>query len=154
MQFPCRLKIILQKGNNIFNQKVFLIYVPSSFVFEYYFGYQRINKLAATSENRKLQENFDSDIIANAQIVPMHLLKDVCQSQKRKCMTFFFCIARGKSSEPNVAFLHAKIIVPLDECYNCEELSSHLLQCSKCKKAKYCNSDCQTKHWSKHKNDC
>eukprot|EP01084_Bolivina_argentea_P248377 415443_1 len=39
-------------------------------------------------------------------------------------------------------------------CYQCFKCQHVLLQCSKCKLAKYCSVECQTNNWKYHKNSC
>ena len=40
------------------------------------------------------------------------------------------------------------------ECNHCKSITKKLLQCSKCKKVRYCGKDCQRKDWTTHENDC
>ena len=40
------------------------------------------------------------------------------------------------------------------ECNHCKSIIKKLLQCSKCKKVRYCGKDCQRKDWTTHQNDC
>ena len=39
-------------------------------------------------------------------------------------------------------------------CENCHTMSDHLLKCSRCMNAAYCNADCQKCHWKTHKVNC
>lgn len=50
-----------------------------------------------------------------------------------------------------------KYIIYLEEtpyCKNCKKNSRSLKKCSRCKKAYYCNIQCQKNNWDKHKNHC
>lgn len=49
-----------------------------------------------------------------------------------------------------------KFIPPddMETCFNCHAKSEKLSACSGCKKVRYCNKDCQSKDWSKHKFVC
>jgi hypothetical protein len=40
------------------------------------------------------------------------------------------------------------------ECDECHKQDVKLLQCSRCKKVRYCSKDCQMANWKKHKKDC
>lgn len=39
-------------------------------------------------------------------------------------------------------------------CHNCRKTDSEMMQCSKCKIGFYCNKECQTTDWKKHKEFC
>jgi hypothetical protein len=40
-------------------------------------------------------------------------------------------------------------------CFQCSTVLTKVLDCSRCKQAKYCNNAaCQTVHWSVHKKEC
>ena len=39
-------------------------------------------------------------------------------------------------------------------CWSCSTRPEKLLVCSRCKKAQYCNAECQKKDWKKHKKNC
>lgn len=39
-------------------------------------------------------------------------------------------------------------------CAHCNTAATDLRRCSHCKKASYCNKDCQKAHWKKHKPIC
>jgi len=41
-----------------------------------------------------------------------------------------------------------------DGCGEKEEMCGDFMRCTACKKAFYCNRDCQVKHWKLHKPDC
>ncbi len=43
-------------------------------------------------------------------------------------------------------------VIKIDECNTCGEAST--TKCSACKLVFYCNRNCQTKDWKKHKKDC
>jgi hypothetical protein len=40
------------------------------------------------------------------------------------------------------------------KCSLCSKHLSKIRACSKCRTALYCSSDCQKKHWPKHKTEC
>ena len=40
------------------------------------------------------------------------------------------------------------------KCAFCKKLSDNLKNCSRCGKVQYCDRDCQTRHWPKHKKVC
>jgi hypothetical protein len=45
----------------------------------------------------------------------------------------------------------------IQQCGNCNERGTgqnQLPQCSKCKTVRYCDAECQKKHWSKHRAEC
>ncbi|KAJ7629676.1 hypothetical protein DFH06DRAFT_708099 [Mycena polygramma] len=42
----------------------------------------------------------------------------------------------------------------LPHCSGCGSVSAVLRKCSRCQKTKYCNSDCQRKHWKDHRQMC
>ena len=42
----------------------------------------------------------------------------------------------------------------VDACSYCNTITSSLRKCSGCHKVKYCNKDCQHKHWIMHKFEC
>lgn len=50
----------------------------------------------------------------------------------------------------------AKSMDKVGRCFNCgEEFPKHrLLRCSSCRGPNYCSSECQLKHWPKHKAEC
>lgn len=39
-------------------------------------------------------------------------------------------------------------------CENCDKFSLQMMRCSVCKKAYYCNQECQRKDWQEHKKVC
>ena len=41
-----------------------------------------------------------------------------------------------------------------EKCDECGNEKGKKLYCARCKKAKYCNSDCQKRHWVTHKINC
>jgi hypothetical protein len=43
---------------------------------------------------------------------------------------------------------------PLRSCSNCGTKKMSLSKCGRCKKAYYCNADCQRKDWAEHKKRC
>ncbi|RPA83751.1 hypothetical protein BJ508DRAFT_341341 [Ascobolus immersus RN42] len=40
------------------------------------------------------------------------------------------------------------------KCHQCGKILENIKHCPKCKVAYYCNRECQTKHWQKHKKAC
>lgn len=53
-------------------------------------------------------------------------------------------------SEP-VEFIHPD---DMETCFNCHAKPGKLSACSGCKKVRYCNKECQSKDWPKHKFVC
>jgi hypothetical protein len=43
---------------------------------------------------------------------------------------------------------------PLPKCSHCKKASDNLKNCTRCEIAQYCNRECQTRHWAKHKKVC
>ena len=50
-------------------------------------------------------------------------------------------------------FLESVMALP-NTCWTCATMPEKLLSCSRCKKALYCNSDCQRERWESHKKFC
>ncbi|GME40652.1 n-lysine methyltransferase smyd2 [Neofusicoccum parvum] len=50
--------------------------------------------------------------------------------------------------------LFAALETVADECNACGKASDELLRCSRCRKAHYCNKECQKKAWKKHMQIC
>jgi len=48
----------------------------------------------------------------------------------------------------------AAATVPVNACNFCKKEVIGQLVCSRCKKAKYCNTDCSRTHWKEHKKTC
>ena len=44
--------------------------------------------------------------------------------------------------------------VDVQKCFNCGKHGHRLPKCTQCSQAFYCDSDCQRKHWQKHKPVC
>ena len=44
--------------------------------------------------------------------------------------------------------------VEVQKCFNCGKHGHNLPRCRQCSQAYYCDSDCQRKHWRKHKPVC
>ena len=44
--------------------------------------------------------------------------------------------------------------VDVQKCFNCGKHGHKLPKCTQCSQAFYCDSDCQRKHWKKHKPAC
>lgn len=59
----------------------------------------------------------------------------------------------------NITIIDPKEYLPINLypqmkiCESCSKIDSSMT-CSGCEIARYCNSDCQKKHWRKHKKDC
>ena len=69
-----------------------------------------------------------------------------------------FAAATGQSeafADPNAAGVFLDSLRTDDaQCDACGKGSMTLLRCKKCKLARYCNADCQKKHWRLHKKEC
>ena len=54
-----------------------------------------------------------------------------------------------------IAFVAKKaIVLPFDKvCSWCGRAAEHLRKCP-CKEVRYCNADCQGRHWGLHKPEC
>jgi hypothetical protein len=57
----------------------------------------------------------------------------------------------SNSNAPITNTNHARIC---DFCKKPENPSKNLQRCTQCKKARYCNQECQRKAWQDHKKDC
>ena len=44
--------------------------------------------------------------------------------------------------------------VTIFKCFQCDKRGHKLPKCTQCSQAYYCNTDCQRKHWKKHKPVC
>lgn len=144
-------------GKEIFDKKVFMIFVPTSFVHEFYEKYVSLERQKATQEARKAQDEFDVHISSCIQIVSRSVISDILQEEEasyKKNLIFFFCIIKGNSFNLNLSFDFARIKVPFAECQGCKKFNTKTFQCSKCKKSKYCDKKCQSEHWPIHKKDC
>jgi hypothetical protein len=150
-------EIIDSCGETIFDRKVFLIFLPISFVHRFYEKYNSLERSKATPEARTVQDEFDVYVTSSVQIVPKNMIIDLLPQQdddKKSNIIFFFCIVKGNSSNLHVSLDFAKIKVPIEKCHGCLKFNKKTFQCSKCKKSKYCDKICQQKHWPIHKNDC
>jgi len=45
-------------------------------------------------------------------------------------------------------------LITIDECGTCKSKPAQLFECVRCKKAAYCNAECQRKDWAFHKRFC
>jgi hypothetical protein len=56
----------------------------------------------------------------------------------------------------NDAKEEAKITGKLGKCCHCDKdvPKETLLECTKCKRARYCSAKCQKEHWSSHRKVC
>ena len=60
-------------------------------------------------------------------------------------------LAKHKYIVPNFIFDHPYLN---PSCNYCHEKSNDLKKCGSCKKAKYCNIECQKNDWVNHKKNC
>ena len=51
-------------------------------------------------------------------------------------------------------FLELPAASSLNFCYYCEESTSNLKKCSRCRNVSYCSIECQRTDWKRHKVDC
>jgi mitochondrial splicing suppressor protein 51 len=56
------------------------------------------------------------------------------------------------AEQPHPGIIH--IALAGAACCNCMQVSDHLSRCAKCKRARYCNRDCQKQHYKQHKKEC
>ncbi|XP_059161827.1 uncharacterized protein LOC131944942 [Physella acuta] len=107
-------------------------------------------------------------VVTYKQVITCHQCKNVnycsescCQQHKdnhrTECDAFNNPQTKNKAQAKNTADSAERVGGSpscSDVCFYCQKESTNLLTCSQCKKAKYCNRDCQKRHFKAHKIIC
>ena len=98
---------------------------------------------------------FEKPKSLHSNLIPPYTLYKECQEANLKDPDWYhFPIAHEIPEIGTLSWGSSKQTPTQLRCQSCSRVLVKLLRCSRCRKAYYCNTTCQTKDWVSHKVVC